>query len=238
MKIVTNEQTIKRNRRIAQVCSIGGLIILIAGMILSLRNQAQMAYSLGALVIGFLLSQIGIYYTNRWGRSPRPDEYLNQALKGLDSKYCLFHYKTPASHLLIGPAGVWVISPRHQRGTITYSKGRYHQKGGNLYLKLFAQEGLGRPELELAYEVEKTQNYLQKTMGQENIPAVNAALVFTNDRADVNISDADQPPAVTLEITKLKDYLRKYAKNKPVSIDKIAELQNLLLPLSGDSQES
>jgi hypothetical protein len=237
MNIITNEGLIKRNRRIAQTCSIGGLIILIGGMILSFRNQQQIGYSLGALIIGFILSQIGIYFTNRWGRSPRPDEYINQALKGLDSKYSLFHYQTPASHLLVGPAGVWVILPRQQQGVITYSKGRYHQKGGNLYLKLFAQEGLGRPELELGYEVEKIQNYLRKHMEENKIPPIQAALVFTNDRADIKIDESDNPPAVTLHINKLKEYLRKYSKNKPVSIEKISEIQNLLLA-SGNLPEN
>jgi hypothetical protein len=230
MNIITNEKLVKRNRRIAQVCSIGGLIILVGGMLLSFRNPDQIGFSFGALIVGFLLSQIGIYYTNRWGRNPRPDEHLNLALKGLDSKYSLFHYSTPASHLLVGPAGVWVISPRHQRGKITFSKGRYHQKGGNLYLKLFAQEGLGRPELELAYEIEKVQNYLQKSLGEGNVPTINAALVFTNDQADVDVKDSDNPPAATLQVSKLKDFIRKSAKNKPVSMDKIDTLQDLLLP--------
>jgi hypothetical protein len=230
MNIITNEKLVKRNRRIAQVCSIGGLVILVGGMILSFRNPEQISISFGALIIGFLLSQIGIYYTNRFGRSPRPDEHLNLALKGLDSKYSLFHYATPASHLLVGPAGVWVLFPRNQRGKITFSKGRYHQKGGNLYLKLFAQEGLGRPELELAYEVEKVQNYLEKSLGEGNVPAINAALVFTNEQAEVEVKDSDQPPAATLQVGKLKEFIRKSAKSKPVSMDKIDALQDLLLP--------
>lgn len=229
MKIITNNTLIKRNRRIAQTCSFGGLIILIGGMILSFRNPQQVSFSLGALIIGFILSQIGIYFTNRWGRSPRPDEYLNQALKGLDSKYSLFHYQTPVSHLLVGPAGVWVILPRQQRGTITYTKGRYHQKGGNLYLKLFAQEGLGRPELELGYEVEKIQKYLRQHLSEDKIPPIQAALVFTNDRAELNIDDSEKPPAPTLHINKLKEFIRKVSKNKPVSTEKIDEIQELLL---------
>ena len=57
----------------------------------------------------------------------------------------------PTAHLLVGPVGVWVLMPRHQAGRITYdeNKNRWRQKGGNFYLKIFAQENLGRPDLEI-----------------------------------------------------------------------------------------
>ena len=83
MNIIINETLIKRNAKIAQFSMIGGLIVLAGGMVLSFSpNYARYFYlSLLALLFGFILSQIGIYFTNRFGRRPRPDEQLNQALK-------------------------------------------------------------------------------------------------------------------------------------------------------------
>lgn len=231
MIIETNEPLIKRNTRIAQIASLAGLAVLAGGMIIAFTRADLITISFVALLVGFILSQVGIYFTNRWGRKPRPDESLNQALKGLDNKYALYHYLTPASHLLVGPAGVWVLLLRPQRGTITYSKGRWRQKGGGLlqgYLRIFAQEGLGRPDLEIANEVESIHNYLAKQMSDSEIPPIDAAVVFTHTNADIQISESDEPLAPTLYLSKVKNFIRKAAKSKPISMDKIKEIQQAI----------
>jgi hypothetical protein len=231
MKIETNEKMIRRNARIAQVASLSGLVILIGGMVISFTNQELISISFVALLVGFILSQVGIYFTNRWGRRPRPDELLDKALKGLDSKYAIYHYNTPVSHLLVGPAGLWVLVTRHQRGTITFSNGRWRQKGGGFlqtYLKFFAQEGIGRPELEIATDVEKIQNYLSKQLSDGDVPPVEAALIFTNDEVDIQIEDEDNPLAPTFYLSKLKNHIRKTAKSKPISLDRVQEIQEAL----------
>lgn len=224
MEINSNERLIKRNARIGQITSITGLAVLAGGMILSFTRPEMFTISLVALLVGFGLSQIGIYFGNRWGRSPRPDELLNEALKGLDGRYSIYHYTTPTSHLLVGPAGVWVLMPRHQAGTITYdeNKKRWRQKGGNLYLKIFAQESLGRPELEIGTEINAVTSFLEERVGENKLPEVSAVLVMTNEKCVV---DADNAPAPTLEDKKLKDFVRKTAKGKPISLDLVREIQ-------------
>ena len=225
MEINTNERLIKRNARIGQITSITGLVILAGGMFISFTRPEMFSISLVALLVGFGLSQVGIYFGNRWGRRPRPDEVLNAALKGLDRGYNLYHYTTPTSHLLVGPAGVWVLMPRHQAGTITYdeNKKRWKQKGGNLYLKIFAQENLGRPDLEVGSEIHAIASALEEQLGEQNIPDVQAVLVMTNEKCEV---DADNAPAPTLEVKKLKDFIRKTAKGKPISLDLVKEIQS------------
>lgn len=232
MNIETNDKLIRRNARIAQVSMIAGLLVLVGGMVLSFRSAEQFGLSLVALLLGFALSQIGIYFGNRWGRRPRPDEILNQALKGLDGRYTLYHYTTPASHLLIGPAGVWALFPRNQRGTITYDRGRWRQRGGGLvmsYLRIFAQEGLGRPDLDIQHEVENVERYLKGLLDDDQeAPEINAALVFTNENVEIAIDEDADLPAPTLPVGKLKDYLRKFAKGKPISLDKSQKIQQLI----------
>jgi len=175
-----------------------------------------------------MLSQVGIYFSNRWSRRPRPDEVLDLSLKGLDDKYSLYHFDTPVSHLLLGPCGVWILSPHNQRGTISYSKGRWRQKGGNLYLKIFAQEGLGRPDLETQNEDEKLLKYFQKNLPEENIPDIQTALVFTNPQVDINIAESESPPAETVYAAKLKDLVRKYSKAKTLSMEKVKFIRNII----------
>jgi len=234
MNIATNEKLVKRNRRIAQLASISGLVVLIGGMVISFQRQDLLNISFASLIAGFVLSQIGIYFTNRWGRSPRPDELLNQALKGLDSKYAMYHYLTPVSHLLVGPAGVWVLMPRHQRGTISVSKNRWRHTGGGFlqaYLKLFGQESLGRPDLEMQNDIANLHKYLEKNLPEGNsLPEIRAALVFTNDQVNIQIGDDETPPAPTLQLGKLKEFIRKTAKNSPLSLAKVDQIQQIINP--------
>jgi hypothetical protein len=228
MNIYRNESLIQRNAKIAQFTLFGGLLVLAGGMYLSFRYPDQFLYSLLALVFGFILSQVGIYFSNRWSRKPRPDEILDQALKGLDDKYHFYHYLTPVSHLLIGPCGVWNLRTYHQKGLITYREGRYRQKGGSLYMKIFAQESLGRPELEVQGDETRLSKFLSEHLGEESFPGIYSALVFTNSDVEIVLSDEYPPPAETIYVAKLKDLIRKYSKAKSLSADKIEKIIKLL----------
>jgi hypothetical protein len=225
MEVITNDRLVRRNARIGQISSLVALAILAGGMVLSFTKPEYFNLSMLALLVGFVLSQIGIYFGNRWGRRPRPDEQINQALKGLDGRYTLYNYTTPTAHLLVGPAGVWVLIPGNQRGTITFEKGRWRQKGGNWYLKLFAQEGLGRPDLEIVNAVESVTKYLKKMLPEEEMPAIRAALVFTQEKVEINAEGATTP---TLYAKKLKDFIRKAAKSKPLPLEKVKRIQQVL----------
>ena len=231
MRIIINEKTINRNRLIAQVTMISGLAVLAGGMYVSFQMPDQFYLSLVALLLGFILSQIGIYFSNRWARRPRPDEQIDQSLKGLDDKYSMYHYKTPSSHLIVGPAGIWAIFPKHQRGTITFEKGRWKQRGGGMlmtYLKVFAQEGLGRPDLEMIGVIESLEKYFAKILPDEDISQISAALVFTHPEVVIDIDNEQDLPAATIPVNKLKDLIRKSAKNKPISLSVVKILQEAL----------
>lgn len=231
MQVITNESLIKRNARIGQISSIAGLAVLAAGMILSFSQPELVFISLACLLVGFILSQIGIFFGNRWGRRPRPDELISAALKGLDGSYRLYHYSSPTGHLLVGPAGLWILLPRHQRGTITYEKGRWRQRGGGFflaYMKFFAQEGLGRPDLDAAAEIEALQRFLKEKFPDEEHPEIQVALVFTNERADIQAEDA---PLEAVQIKKLKELIRKTAKNRALPVPKAKSIQDALASL-------
>ena len=226
MNIIRNEKLIKRNQLIAQITTFGSLIIFAGTFVISFRYPDQVTLWMGTLIAGFLISQVGIFFTNRFGPKTRPDLKLDQALKGLDKKYTLYHYTTPVRHLLVGPAGVWILLPFFQGGTITYSKGRYKQKGGNFYMKIFAQESLGRPELEMNSELSSLERYFKKHLPDFEMPPVQSVLVFTNPNVVVDISDEDSPPTIALPSSKLKNFIRKAAKAKSLSTEKIKTIEN------------
>ncbi len=227
MKINTNDKLIKRNGRYGQVATITGLLVLVGGMAVSFVLPAYASLAWVALLIGFALSQIGLYFGNRWGRHPRPDELIDQGLKGLNDQYSIYHYQTPAAHLLVGPSGMWVIMPYYQTGKIVFEKGRWRQKGGGVlqkYLRAFAQEGIGRPDLEASAEVQSLTKYLQKNLPDHQLPVPQPALVFTSEKALLEVEDA---PLLTLPLKKLKETVRKAAKDKPITPELIQEVNTL-----------
>ncbi len=217
MKVVTNSKLIKRNAKIGQYTSIGALVILGIGLYISFKMPDKFVYSLLALLLGFLMSQIGMYYGNRWGRSPRPDELIDKALKGLGREYTVYHYVTAASHLLAGPAGIWTLMPYYQSGKIVYEKKRWKSKGGGFlqsYLRLFGQENMGHPEIESETEIEATKRYLSKILPEgSEVPPIKALLLFTSPKAELNVEGAPLPAITPKD---LKDFMRERSKDDPI----------------------
>ena len=228
MKIIKNEKLIKRNGKIGQWTSLGALVVLGLGMYLTFYRVDLFAYSIAALLVGFIMTQVGMYMGNRYGRSPRPDEKLDAGLKGLQNEFSIYHYIMPASHLLVGPAGIWVLLPYHQRGQVTYKKNRWHMGGGGFlqgYMRIFGQEGLGRPDLEMDGEINAVKKHLVKHMGESEIPEIKGMLVFTSDDVTINAGDS---PIPAMKVKEIKEFFRKKAKEKGVSSVQLAAVKSAL----------
>jgi len=216
MKIIKDEKYIQRNGRIGNWLSLAAVVVLGIGMYISLARKEMFIYALIALVIGFVMTQIGMYLGNRYGRRPRPDEKLDAGLKGLTGDYSLYHYTTPASHLLVGPAGLWLLMPYHQRGQVVFSKNRWRMRGGGFmqsYMRIFGQEGLGRPDVEMDRETAGLKKYLAKQMDESEIPEIRPLLIFTSDEVEI-VSEGATTPAI--KVKQLKDFIRQKAKEKPI----------------------
>lgn len=224
MRIISNTKKVERNRKIGLYTSLGSLIILVVGLVMSFQPN-MIAYAYGALLVGLICSQVGIYYGNRWGRSPRIDERLNQGLKGLDDRYTLYHYIAPVPHLLTGPSGIWVLVPQYQEGTIVYEDKRFKQRGVGIFKRFFAQEGLGRPEMEAQSHLQDLQKFLQKGLPEENQPPVQSLIVFINPKASVQVADSPTP---AMHLEKLKEYMRRKLKSQAVPMNIIQKVEEIL----------
>jgi len=228
MKIIKNETLIKRNSKIGNWTSLAALAVLGVGMYISLTRTDLFVYALVALLIGFTLTQIGMYMGNRYGRSPRPDEKLDAGLKGLPGDYTMYHYIAPASHLLVGPSGVWMLMPYHQRGQVTYKKNRWQMSGGGFlqsYMRIFGQESLGRPDIEIDNEVNALKKYFTKQMDEAQIPEIKPLIVFTHDEVELN---AEATPVPAMKLKQVKDFIRQKAKEKPISQMQLAAIKAAL----------
>ena len=229
MKIASNTKLITRNSNIGRYTTFASLAVLGVGLYISFTSPEAFSWSLGALVIGFLLSQVGLTYSSKFGKSPRPDESLTQALKGLEDKFTLYHYESPTNHLLVGPAGVWVLLPYFQAGTIRYNaaKNRWTQKGGNFFLKMFGQENLGRPDTEIQYGINETRKFLEKQLPGTELPEIRAALLFFNEKTELAVEGAPYP---AIKADKAKDFFRKRVKDMGIAPDLLAKILAVLPP--------
>lgn len=228
MKIIKNEKLIQRNGKIGSWTSLAALAVLGIGMYISITRTDLFVYALVALLLGFTLTQIGMYMGNRYGRRPRPDEKLDAGLKGLPGEYSMYHYTTPASHLLVGPAGVWLLMPYHQRGQVTFKKNRWQMSGGGFlqsYMRIFGQESLGRPDVEIDSEIRSLKKYLSKHMDENEIPEIRPLMVFTNDAVEIDSEGASIP---ALKVKQLKDFIRQKAKERPIGQSQLAALKAAL----------
>ena len=228
MKIIKNEKLIKRNGQIGNWASIGALVVLGVSMYINFTHIELVAYSLGGLFLGFILMQIGIYMGSRYSRSPRPDEKLDAGLKGLQNEFVMYHYVAPASHLLVGPAGIWVILPYHQRGQVAYRKNRWRNSGGGFlqgYMRFFGQDSIGRPDIEADSETNAVKKYLEKNLDGVDVPEINTMLVFTDETTEVDATDA---PIPALKVKEIKEFFRKKAKEKPIGQTQLAAVKTAL----------
>jgi hypothetical protein len=228
MKIIKNEKLIQRNGKIGSWTSLAALVVLGLGMYISFTRTELFVISLASLLIGFTLTQVGMYMGNKYGRSPRPDEKLDAGLKGLPNEFTIYHYNTPASHLLVGPAGVWVLRPYHQRGQVSFKKNRWRMSGGGFlqsYLRLFGQENIGRPDVEIEGEIHSVKKYLAKQMDESEIPDIKGLMVFASDEVEI---DGEDSPIPALKIKQLKDFMRQKAKEKVLSTEALNKIKSVL----------
>ena len=140
MKIYNNQKLIKKKKTISQVVLYFSMGLLTLGFLWSLNDKnSNLSLAYLILIPAYLLVQVSIYLANKWGRSPRPDEIVAAALKGMNNQYVLYNYMTDLPHVLVGPAGVFLILTYYQSGVISYNpdKKRYEQKNGP---KFFAKK--------------------------------------------------------------------------------------------------
>lgn len=212
MEIVRNAARIRRYRLIANAASITGLAVLGVGLVLSFQgNPTFFLAQWLTLVIGILLWQVSLNFSHRYVRSPRPDEELDEALKGTSYKSILYHYALPANHVLLTRAGpiLFIIKPQTGKIAVEGEHGDRWKLSGSLYRRIFGQQqALGNPTREAVGEVTALVNFIkEKAPELEELP-VGAIIVFTAPQAMVTLDiDASRIPA--LHIDELKKFVNR-----------------------------
>lgn len=205
MEVLVNERLVKQRAKIGKYASLGGLAILAGGLVASFTPQF-LYVSFAALIIGFMLSQVGSYHTLRWLRRPRSDEVLAKALKGQDRKFKMYHYFLPASHVLIGPTGLFVFLVKAHSGQVRCEGNRWRQKMtlGRVFL-LFGQESLGNPATELQHEIDQLTKFISQNLPGLQV-SIRGAVVFSNPKVELIL---EEPSVTVLQPKQLKPFVRR-----------------------------
>ncbi len=207
MNKVINEKLINRNKKIGNITSIVGITILAAGLILNFNpTPTKTMISFGALIIGFIVAQISTYYVNKFGRSPRFDEIIADNLSKLNNNYTLYVYSSPVPMLLTGPSGLWIPVALSASGEIYYD-GKWKQRGGSFLLKLFGQEKLGKPELDVKANQNQITEFLSEHFEEGQMPPINSILVSLHPKA--TIDEVEDAPTMIVDANALRRNIRK-----------------------------
>lgn len=244
MNIISNVKLIDRNRKIGSYTMLAGMVILIGGLVISVNQIAtgfqstqttnpntemMFNYSTIAMLAGLVLTEISMYFNNRWGRKPSMEEKINLGLKGLDDRYSVYLHRGPVPNLLVGPAGIWVIVPMYQQGIISLEKGHYQQSGVSWFTRTFYQEGIGQPEAVAQARIQDLNKFIKQNVPDANLPAVQAVVVFTAQNANV-IVEEEEAPFPAMHVDKLKDFVRRKAKEQPAATAALKPLLDALPP--------
>ncbi len=213
MIILRDEQRIARLSTLAKVASYGGMAILLVGLALAFVTtdfQRVFIYQLMALFIGWISSQVGIYLMMRYGRRPRPDEVLDEAVRRVAKNGRMYHYLLPAPHTLLTPQGIIVFNPRPNMGKIRVEGDKWQQSGGFLR-RLFGQEPIGNPTQEIERMVEGLANFIRKNAPEVEEVPVGAIIVFTaKGGAEFDLKDSRIP---AMHYTKVKGFMRQQKRD-------------------------
>ena len=214
MHKIINEKLINRNKKISMALFIFSLAVLIGGAVLAWPagtdgDMSRTMYSWVALVIGFILTRLSMYFMTRFGQSPRPDEILDtQAFGKLRSDYTYFVYSTPVPMLLLGPCRLWLPVLVTSGGTISYEDGKWKHKGLSVMKRFMGQQTLVDPEESVTLAIQDlNKQYDKQGYPLEDRPEIQPIVVLLLPETYVeNIKDAPYP---VVKLEDLKRYIRK-----------------------------
>lgn len=221
MRVTTNTKLVQRRARLGTYASLGGIAVLAGGMFASFQRDL-LWISLIALAVGFLLAQYGNYNLRRYGRSPRPDQLIEESLKGFDDRYHLYSWSLPpAPFVFLTPQGLYSFITRDQTGVISVNGSQWKSKFSlGRALLLFSQEGMGNPTQEAQSSAAKLNEWIRSKLPDSTVTA-QPAIIFIDPRAQLQISD---PVVPVLDAKGVKKWLRGSGKG---GIVKTAEYRAL-----------
>lgn len=225
MRIVTNQELVRKNRRTATWLFFISMAILIFGFfvangqILGIipEESVPVVYTIATpfiLLIGFMTTLTSVRMTNLWVRVPRPEVVIPEGLKGIPNrnKNALYNYHHfPARHVLVTPQGIFSMVTRFQDGrfSVKGDKWKAHKGPIGTIFTFLRLDGIGNPTRDAEIARQYVQ-YLTEDYDAE-IP-IYPIIVFVDPRAKLEIEDPTIPVvyADSKKSPNLKELIQSY----------------------------
>ena len=222
MKIYIDQKAVQRNAIVGKIlrwvslgCMLVGLLAVFSQQIF--ENPSLFSIFSSIMIVGVVLSSVSSFFTNRYGRSPRPDEIVDKSFKGLDDRYRLFHYRSSIPHLMSGPSGLWTIIPTFVDGEIAFDerKNNWIHKKNTFLNRFLSKEYFPNPTVELRNH-QKELDKITKTKNTNKKSKLKILVILMNK--NIRLSGiAESEDVLILPFEKVKDRFRKLAKNNDQS---------------------
>jgi hypothetical protein len=201
MKVYIDKKKIRKRAELSNLASIGGLILLLASVVMPMFLQKAASLAFVVMVVGLGTAMVGIFYANRWVRKPRPEERLDTLLKGLADSHHLYHYPDlPTDHVLLTPNGVVLLETISLAGVFSYKDGRWREAMTiGRALRFIVEEHVGDP----IKSVLRTENVLREQLAKvvdATVP-IKSLVVFSHPNAVLEI---EKPSIPVVMVEKLK----------------------------------
>ena len=234
MVVIRDDKKIARLRILGQVASLLGMAALIGGMVLIFIGDPQNVFyfQMAALLVGWILSQVGIYFAQRYVRRPRPDEVLDEALGKIAKNGRFYHYILPAPHVLLLPTGLIVFIAKYQGGKITVNGDEWKQSGIGMR-RFFGQEGIGNPTKDAEHNIGAVVHFLKKNVPEVEEVPIAALIVFTTK--GVKDLDLKRSTIPAMHYAKVKGYLKQYKGGPDMPVADYEAIRNALDKKAGNA---
>lgn len=221
MRTLTNDNYIASRKRLGQIFSFLGIGVLLAGFVLTFTAEegSQLSYlALFSLPLGWILSQVGLFFANRLIKQPVVHEAINEGFRkvgkfGRDSH--LYHYVFPVNHMVLTPNGIIALIGKYQSGKVSAEDMTWKQKIG-IFQRFFGQQTLGNPAAEAENSVKQIAKWISHNvpdLAEQELP-IGAVIVFTANDVELDVK-ASAIPAV--HHTKLKGFWKQRQTDTPMN---------------------
>jgi len=210
MRIIVNSELVNKRAHTAQRALTTGVMLLVIALIASFYPR----YVSLAYIIMLLATVLLVWATrtgNKWLGELRADKLLSKVLKGLDHRYRLYNYVLPAEHVLLAPAGLFVLLVKRQDGKVSYRGGKWHRQfNWRRIFGILSEEWLNDPCKQARIEAEKLHHFVATNLPDVDVP-IQPVIVFVDPQVELDVVNPTVP-AVTLGA--LKAYLRSAVGDK------------------------
>jgi hypothetical protein len=195
MKSYIDHPKVNARATLANVMSVGGLLLLLASVVVPLFLPQLAGIALLLLAAGGIIAMVGIYYSNRWIRKPRPEDSLDKALKAFDDSYRLYHYpRLPCDHVLLTPSGIVAMEVVNLAGSFSYRNDRWKEAMTiGRALRYIVEPRVVDPLLVSQSLSDDLRRWLEDHVNLKTPVPIKALTVFTHPAADLEVARAPFP---------------------------------------------